>query len=149
VHLLVLEDRPERFPDGSRRIGGPRLGSRHDVLEERIGGGGVRAHRGPGGPGGVPARDRERLLLRVDPSGEDRLEMLVDSATPERALHERVHRKGRKVPLVEDHRIAQLDRARVVRRVVEEIEERPRPGAAAAESVEDAGQGGGRHVDLV
>ncbi len=54
-------------------------------------------------------------VVRIDASREQRLETLVDARPAQTALHQRVEAEGRQMALVEDDRMAQRDRAAVVR----------------------------------
>jgi len=71
------------------------------------------------------------VLRGIDASCEQCLERRIDARTAERAFHERVEAEGGKMPFVEDDRMAQIDRARVVRLIRHEIEQRLSPGAVA------------------
>jgi hypothetical protein len=77
----------------------------------------------PFGPpaGGAAAR---LFLRRIDPSSEERFERRVDARAAERSLDERIEAERRQVAFVENDRMPEIDRARVVRLVGQEVEER-------------------------
>ena len=80
MHLLVLEDRPQRARLIQHRIARAlEIGGRDRLLDQTIRGLDVLMHFGPRRPCRVSARDRRRLALGIDPAREDRLEVLVDT----------------------------------------------------------------------
>ena len=75
-------------------------------------------------------RPRRRLgaigrcpIVRIDPAGKQVFEALVDARMSEAFLDERVEAERRQVPLVEDDRMPESDRARVVGVRPDEIEQ--------------------------
>ena len=85
VHLLVLEDRPERLGAAEQRvIVTLEIGVRDRLVDQPIGRGRIRADRLARRPRRIAARDRRGLRLRIDAAREDLLEMRVDAGAAER-----------------------------------------------------------------
>ena len=140
MHLLVFEDRPERARLIQHRIAGAlEIGGRNRLLDQAVGRLDVLLHFGPRRPRRVSARDRSRLALGIDAAREDRFEVFVDAPPSERLLDQGVHGERRDVPLVENNRIAQRDRALVIDRFVEQVEQRAGPAPVHGKSREDVG----------
>ena len=60
---------------------------------------------------------------------------VIDARRPEPFLDERIDREHRQVSFIEHHRISECDRPLVVPRVIQQVEQRARPGARLMETV--------------
>ena len=139
MHRLVLENREHRFAAIEQRVAraidvGIREGAEHLMIRFL----GELMHDLPRRPRRVGDRFlRTCRLVRIDPAREERFETAVDARAAERLLHERVEAERWQVAFVEDDRMAQRNRLRVVGLVVDEVEERARSRAVAAIPVDE------------
>ncbi len=136
MHGFVLEDREGGIRALEQRMTGPiEVGVLEGIQHLTVGFGGKVLDEIAGGPpssritkmaGRVPLG-----LMRIDASSEQRFKADVDARPAQTALHERVEAEGRQMALVKDDRMAQRDRAAVVRLFADQVEERLRPRAVA------------------
>ena len=136
----MLEDCPERLRVLEQRM----IVALEVRVANGIGNHGVRLPRvllndRPRRPCRIAACNGDGLGLGVDAAREDRFEVLVDTPLSEPLLDQRIHRKCRQVPFVEDNRIPKRDRPVVIGRVADQVEERPGTGAAALGTFQDGG----------
>ena len=137
VHLLVLDDREHRLRAIEQRMPRPlELGRRERVFER-----GDPIPRRTRSPARATATSARSESPGTSCSGSMPRAKSTSSAgsmpgSPERLLEQRVHAEGGQVPLVEHDRIAQRDRPAVVRLGRNQVEQLPRSGTHATETVE-------------
>src|SRR4029078_2396414 len=79
----------------------------------------------------MPGASSRLILRRIDAACEQCFESGVDAGALQRALDQCVETESRDVALVEDDRMAEVDRPAVIRGVSDEIEQRLRSRAIA------------------